>query len=238
MLPWLPWHEDLMMEENKNLLILRLEGPLQSWGESAKWDMRDSADFPTKSGIVGLLGCAMGLGRGDPELEKLSEAITLAVRADRKGVRAVDYQTVTGNPLRNAEGKPKSTGNTIVSRRTYLQDACFTAFLETDADWAARIAAALRAPRWCICLGRKNCVPSRPVLAEENGNYASLEDALRRYPAAERADAVMEYEIERENASLSGYLRPDRRRAANREFALRRVWRGAIKEAADVSEPD
>lgn len=226
------------MEENKKILILRLEGPLQSWGESAKWDMRDSADFPTKSGIVGLLGCAMGLERGDPKLEELSEALTVAVRADRKGVRAVDYQTVTGNPLRNAEGKPKTTGNTIVSRRTYLQDACFTVFLETDEAWAERIVAVLRAPRWCICLGRKNCVPSRPVLAEERGNYVSLEDALRRCPAAERADAAMEYEIERENASLSGYLRPDRRRAADREFALRRVWRGVIKEAADVSEPN
>lgn len=238
MQPLPPWHEDLIMEENKNLLILRLEGPLQSWGESAKWDMRDSADFPTKSGIVGLLGCAMGLERGDPELEKLSNALALAVRADRKGVRAVDYQTVTGNPLRNAEGKPKSTGNTIVSRRTYLQDACFTVFLETDTAWAKRIVSALRAPRWCIYLGRKSCVPSRPVLAQEGVNYVSLEEALRRYPTAERADEVMEYEIERENMSLSGYLRPDRRRAADREYALRQVWRGAIKEAADVSEPD
>ena len=48
----------------------------------------------------------------------------------------------------------------------------------------------------------------------------------------------MEYEIEREDVRLSSYLRPDRRRAADREFALRRVWRGAVKEAADVSEPD
>lgn len=228
------------MEENKKILILRLEGPLQSWGESAKWDMRDSADFPTKSGIVGLLGCAMGLERGDPKLEELSEAITLAVRADRSGRKTVDFQTIrgtNGRPLRRADGT-KDYNGTIISPRTYLQDACFTAFLETDAAWAERIVAALRAPRWCICLGRKNCVPSRPVLAEESGNYVSLEDALRRCPAAERADAVMEYEIERENASLSGYLRPDRRRAADREFALRRVWRGVIKEAADVSEPN
>ena len=168
------------MEKDKILLNLRMEGPLQAWGESAKWDARDSADFPTKSGVVGLLGSAMGLERGDPELEKLSASISLAVRADRKGVRAVDYQTVTGAPLRNAEGKPKSTGNTIVSRRAYLQDACFTVFMETDAAWAERIKAALRSPRWSIYLGRKSCVPSRPVLAEETAGYASLEDALHR----------------------------------------------------------
>ncbi len=228
------------MEETKKILILRLEGPLQSWGESAKWDMRDSADFPTKSGIVGLLGCAMGLERGDPELEKLSEAITLAVRADRSGRKTVDFQTIrgtNGRPLRKADGT-KDYNGTIISPRTYLQDACFTVFILTDAAWAAKIGSALCAPRWCIYLGRKNCVPSRPVLAEESEDYVSLEDAISRYPTAERADEVMEYEIERENMSLSGYLRPDRRRAADREFALRQVWRGAIKEAADVSEPD
>ena len=226
------------MEGNRTLLMLRLEGVLQSWGESSKWDARDSADFPTKSGIVGLLGCAMGLERGDPMLDKLSAAITVAVRADRKGTRTVDYQTITGSPLRNAEGKPKSTGNTIVSRRAYLQDACFTVFLETDEIWAERINAALRSPRWAVYLGRKSCVPSQPVQTVKGLDYASLEDALRHYPAAERADPIMEYEIEREDPALSSYLRPDRRRDADREFALRRVWRGVLKEKADVSEQD
>ena len=123
------------MAEKKTLLILRLEGVLQSWGEMSKWDFRDSADFPTKSGIVGLMGCALGLERGDPKLGELDAALTLAVRADRPGTRTVDFQTVTGNPLRNAEGKPKSGGNTIISRRAYLQDACFTAFLDLPEDW-------------------------------------------------------------------------------------------------------
>ena len=119
------------MAETKALLVLRLEGALQAWGEMSKWDFRDSADLPTKSGIVGLLGCALGLERGDPELSALSESVRLAIRADRPGVRTVDFQTVTGDPLRNAEGKPKSGGNTIISRHAYLQDACFTVFLET-----------------------------------------------------------------------------------------------------------
>ena len=43
------------MAETKQLLVLRLDGPLQSWGENAKWDFRDSSTMPTKSGIVGLL---------------------------------------------------------------------------------------------------------------------------------------------------------------------------------------
>ena len=224
------------MSEEKTLLILRLEGPLQCWGETSKWDSRDSADFPTRSGIVGLLGCAMGLGRNDPDLVRLSDAIRLAVRADRPGIRSVDYQTVTGTPLLNADGKPKSTGNTIVSQRAYLQDACFTVFLETDSVWREKIKSALRSPQWSIYLGRKSCVPSRPVLAEESEAYASLEDAVGRYPAADRAVKPMTCELERENDTLSSYLRPDRPVSADRGFALRRVWRGVLKENADVSE--
>jgi CRISPR system Cascade subunit CasD len=223
------------MAKKKTLLILRLEGALQSWGEDSKWDFRDSADIPTKSGIVGLLGCALGLARGDPELEALSEAITVAVRADRAGIRAVDFQTVTGSPLLNAEGKPKSGGNTIISRRTYLQDACFTVFIETDGVWLERLCEALQAPYWPPYLGRKSCVPSKPVLVGECGEYASLEEAVRGYPAAERADASMVFEIERGSGSLSSYVRPDRKLAVDRSFATRRVWRGVVREESDVS---
>ena len=84
------------MAENPKLLMLRLEGVLQSWGESSKWDYRDSALMPTKSGIVGLIACAMGLERGNPEIDAIFDAITLAVRADRPGVRMTDYHTASG----------------------------------------------------------------------------------------------------------------------------------------------
>ncbi len=224
------------MAEKKTLLILRLEGVLQSWGEMSKWDFRDSADFPTKSGIVGLLGCAIGLKRGDPKLGELDAALTLAVRADRPGTCTVDFQTVTGNPLRNAEGKPKSGGNTIISRKAYLQDACFTAFLDLPEDWRNKVAVALQSPKWPLCLGRKNCVPSRPVWEAETAEYASLEEAARLFPAADRAEEPMLVELEEPSPALGTHLRPDRRLDGGRNFALRRVWRGALKEDRHDSE--
>ena len=58
------------MEKDK-ILLIRLEGPLQSWGERSKWDYRDTADFPTKSGVIGMIACAMGLERTDAQLGKL-----------------------------------------------------------------------------------------------------------------------------------------------------------------------
>ena len=218
------------MTGNQTFLVLRLEGALQSWGESAKWDARDSADLPTKSGVVGLLGCALGLERGDPALAALSAAMRMAVRADRPGTRTVDFQTVTGDPLRNAEGKPKSTGNTIISRRAYLQDACFTVVLELEEPWRERVAAALRDPRWCICLGRKNCVPSRPALDCASFSADDLDAAIRAYPAAARPVFPMVYETEQESPALSGHTRPDRLLDGNRSFARRHVWRGIVKE--------
>ena len=106
----------------KKLLILRLEGALQGWDAASKWDERGVEEFPTKSGVLGLLGCALGLERGAPELAELNEAITMAVRTDRRGDRFTDFQTVTGTPLRNAEGKPKVGWSKLgycMLRRTY-----------------------------------------------------------------------------------------------------------------------
>lgn len=223
------------MTGNQTFLVLRLEGALQSWGESSKWDARDSADLPTKSGVIGLLGCALGLERGDPALGALSDAVRMAVRADRPGMRTMDFQTVTGEPLRNAEGKPKSTGNTIISRRAYLQDACFTVVLELDEPWRSRVAAALRAPRWSLYLGRKSCVPSRPVLDCASYAAAGLEQAIRVYPAAERAVYPMVYELEHASPALAAHTRPDRLLDGDRTFARRRVWRGIVKEEEHVS---
>ena len=41
-------------------LFLWLQGPLQSWGASSRFDLRQTLDFPTKSGIYGMLLAASG----------------------------------------------------------------------------------------------------------------------------------------------------------------------------------
>ena len=117
------------MDDKKALIVLVLEGALQSWGDHSKWDERDSGDFPTKSGVVGLIACAMGIERGSAELAGLSDSIRIAVRADRPGTKAMDYHTAQGHPLRTAEGKRAPGASTVVSYRWYLEDACFTVFI-------------------------------------------------------------------------------------------------------------
>ena len=225
------------MEERKTILVLRLEGPLQSWGENAKWDFRDSSTMPTKSGIVGLLGCAMGQERGSQVLVELAQSITVAIRADRPGAKFVDFQTVQGDPLMAATGKPKTTGNTILSPHAYLQDASFTVFIDTSPEWQQRIVSALENPRWCMYLGRKNCVPSRPILANRM-EAADLMEALKEYPAAERAGKTMTYECELPVGMASSIQRPDDLIGVKRKFQKRWVWRDTVprKEEQDVSD--
>lgn len=224
------------MAERKTILVLRLEGPLQSWGENAKWDFRDSSTMPTKSGIVGLLGCAMGQERGSQVLLELARSITVAVRADRPGVKFVDFQTVQGKPLRTADGGKRSN-NTFLSPHAYLQDASFTVFIDTTPEWHQRIVSALENPRWCMYLGRKNCVPSRTILADRM-EAADLMEALKEYPAAERAGKTMTYECEHPDSTAASIQRPDDLIGTNRQFQLRRVWRGSVerKEEQDVSD--
>lgn len=167
-----------------NTLFLRLEGPLQSWGERARWDVRDTALEPTKSGIVGLLGCALGL-RDDEALRALSQKLQVGVRCDCPGHLITDYQTVIGG-IMSGEGKVRS--GTIVSHRDYLCDAAFlVAIQSSDGAVIERLGAAIQQPVWPIFLGRKACPPSRPPFAGL-GAYDSLAEALSRQPTASSVD--------------------------------------------------
>jgi len=212
------------MEQYNPILILRLEGPLQAWGERARWNQRDTAFMPTKSALVGLIACAMGLPRGDAAIIDLFESLTVAVRADRPGIMMTDYHTVTGI-IRTADGKQRGkvgADSTVQSWRQYLQDASFLVAITADEATLSRCCEALADPVWPVCLGRKSCIPTRPVLVGITRKYASLENVMQDYPAGERADkAPVMYEID---SPENGYLRQDVPTAApGRIYAQRRV---------------
>ncbi len=167
-----------------NTLFLRLEGPLQSWGERGRWSIRDTASEPTKSGIIGLIACALGIGEDAP-IKALSEAVQMGVRVDKPGVRLTDYHTIGGGAktpmLLTAQGKPKKSSgkpHTEISYRDYLCDASFLVALWGETAVIQQMAAALQNPVWTIFLGRKSCPPSRPVF-DDVGEYANLQAALR-----------------------------------------------------------
>jgi len=177
-----------------NTLFLRLEGPMQSWGERAHWSVRDTAPEPTKSGVVGFLACALGLNT-DEDLRQLSQQIRIGVRCDQPGTSLVDYHTVVDGVM--LEGKIRSS--TVLSWRRYLCDASFLVVVQSKPELVARLAGAVQSPHWPIFLGRKSCPPSCPPF-EGVGDYPSLEVALTAWPwrraDAERATAQVRAVIE------------------------------------------
>jgi CRISPR system Cascade subunit CasD len=169
---------------NANTLLLRLEGPMQSWGShESKFVIRRTGEAPTKSGIVGLLCAAMGISRpaARQQLPRFN-ALSVGVRVDRPGVRWWDYHTVGARmAMSTAEGKTKP--GAMLTRREYLCDASFLVALQGDPGLLAEARDALLHPVWPIFLGRRACPPSLPLLGHEDepdtGDFPDLLDALR-----------------------------------------------------------
>ncbi len=152
-----------------NTLFLWLEGPLQSWGERARWSRRDSATEPTKSGVVGLLACASGLDQDD-EIRGLSQRLHVGVRCDRPGLLLKDYQTIQG------------PWGTQLSDRYYLFDATFLIAVQSnDTALIEQLANGVQNPIWPIFLGRKSCPLCRPPFAG-TGDYPTMKAALESIP--------------------------------------------------------
>lgn len=209
--------------EKETILLFRLEGVLQSWGEWGKWDYRDTSSFPTKSGVVGMIACALGLQRNDPQIGTLSDKLTLAIRADRQGELLTDYHTVQADVLMTAEGKKRSgSSSTIVSHRNYLQDASFLIALSGDKNLLFHLSDAMKHPVWTMYLGRKSCIPSVPIQGIVTEEYTDVRDALQKYPLTERHDR--DILIEYESQDFGEMVKVDRRIAdVNRMYGTRYI---------------
>lgn len=177
-------------------LLLWLEAPLQSWGHDSKFGRRDSLDFPTKSGVLGLLCCALGAGgkqtewlAGWADSDMAVEAYVPTDRHQQPLPRLpllCDFQMVgsgydEGDPWQNLlipktrEGKKAVGGGTKMTYRYYLQDMAFAVALQGAESELAVIQKALRNPVWDLYLGRKNCVPTEFI---EQGIYPNLSEAM------------------------------------------------------------
>ncbi|MEU7044728.1 type I-E CRISPR-associated protein Cas5/CasD [Streptomyces varsoviensis] len=151
-------------------LLLRLAGPMQSWGSAARFARRSTENAPTKSGVLGLLAAAQGRPR-DADLSDLA-ALRFGVRIDQPGSRMRDFHTA--HHADSGKAMP-------LSERYYLADAVFVAGVEGDAALLQHLHQALLAPYYLPYLGRRSCPPSRPVVMDPPADI-SLEDALRGVP--------------------------------------------------------
>jgi CRISPR system Cascade subunit CasD len=162
-----------------NVLLLRLAGPMQSWGTRSRFSHRDTGLEPSRSGVIGLLCAALGRPRDQP-LDDFAP-LAMAVRVDREGRLMRDYHTAQNVRRANPTKTPQDT---VLSERFYLADADFLVGLQGDRAFLDRLAAALDRPVWPLCLGRKAFVPALPVGA--GVHEGELEAVLRDEPWRKR----------------------------------------------------
>lgn len=195
-------------------LAILLDGPLQSWGTSSRFQRRETDAFPSKSGVLGLVAAAMGIDKHAPdEPERLAPLAALRFSVYRfprllEGqplpvLRLRDYHTVGGgydedtdrwarlSTPRKASGGPFGT---VLTQREYLTDAVFAAILSGPRDQLMAIETGLRNPVWGVWLGRKCCIPAAPtcaILADDLAAALAQLAALAR--GSEDGDGVMQW---------------------------------------------
>jgi len=161
----------------RDYLILKLHGPMQAWGEHTFEGLRPSANFPTRSGLLGLLGACLGIVRNDRiRLQRLADSVGMAVRVDTrtmfrqdgvcralKVVKITDYHTV--KDAREDYCGLKSH-ETIQTWREYLYDAEFSVALYNQPNPTLdldELEAAVKRPFFTPYLGRRSCPITRPL---------------------------------------------------------------------------
>lgn len=232
-------------------LLLRLVGPMQSWGTTSRFDQRDTGKEPSKSGVIGLLASAMGIDR-TAEWETLEPLARLfmGVRHDRPGVLKRDYQTAgcaKGDTVIKANGK--QTGEDeggIVSERFYLGDAAFLVGLEgEDRELLERAYDKLKNPTWPLALGRKSYLPAEPVWLKDGIKETPLLDTLKSFPwlgiLRKWEDPPEQLLLSVDSSDGTGVLKMDQPLSsfAERRFGTRFVrseWIPLPREVANVFE--
>lgn len=168
-----------------SVLLLRLAGPMQSWGIQSDFAVRDAGREPSKSGVVGLICAAMGRPR-DADLTDLA-SLRMAARIDREGFTERDFQTSQDRV--RADGRSDAQSETRLSQRFFLADADFLVGLEGDEAKLREIESALLAPVWPICLGRRAFVPAMPITLRNGIVDAPLETAIAEHPWVARGES-------------------------------------------------
>jgi CRISPR system Cascade subunit CasD len=235
-------------------LILRLDGPMQSWGTHTYEDYRPSNLFPTRSALIGLLAACLGIDRSDQAgIRALAQGLDLTVMVDqapwrperletdrharKTPVKLMDYHTV--REARRANRLPRP-GETIETRREYLFDASFTVAIsekEKRIYSLDTIARHLKKPLYTPFLGRRSCPIARPLFFDEWQEAANGKEALEAIAVA----GGMIYAESKELTSNQRILMrdvPEYRR--HRSFATRTVFiHPSPKEVTEsVSEPN
>lgn len=225
-----------------SVLLLRLAGPLQAWGDASRFTRRHTRTEPTKSGVIGLLAAAQGRRRTDP-IEDLA-SLEFGVRVDQRGRIERDFQTAIRRP-------PGGTPSAMpLSYRYYLSDAVFVAAVSGDRSLMEALDAAVREPRFPLYLGRRSCVPMGEIsMGVHEGGLAEVLrqaewQAARWYRRQQGREVDLELVVDAEPGSPFADTRRDVPMSfdpVRREYGWRDVVRlepVRVSNELGVAEPD
>lgn len=225
------------------VLLLRLVGPMQSWGTTSRFDHRDTGKEPSKSGVLGLLAAALGIQRENWDALQPLTRLAMAVRHDRPGMLMYDYQTAggaQGDKIIKADGS--KANDAVISTRHYLADAAFLIGLESEQrSFLEFIQKALQNPVWSLSLGRKSYVPSEMVWFNEGIQDEKLLEVISKWPwissLRKREHFPAELLISYESNDRDGMLKMDQPLSsfAERKFGARFVKADLIPFPSEVS---
>ncbi|MBN2299063.1 MAG: type I-E CRISPR-associated protein Cas5/CasD [Deltaproteobacteria bacterium] len=173
-------------------LLFRLYGPLASWGEIAVGESRNTASYPGKSALLGLLAAALGICRDDEDGQSaLSESYQFAVKVISTGHLLRDYHTTqvpdsvgsfTYRTRRDEVIVGKSRLGTILSSREYRCDSLSLVAVRAlaGAPYSLQeLCNSLLKPKFHLYLGRKSCplaAPLNPLIREARGFGQALDE--------------------------------------------------------------
>ena len=160
-----------------SFILLALDAPLQGWGDVARDSRRPAGEAPGRSAVTGLLANALGWRYEDgAQTNALQGALRFATCMYSPADHGLmtDFQTaylsgaVAGWTRYGVEGRigDYSEGNTIL-RKQFATGSAYAVALGLHNDSPVSfdaLHAALARPARTLFLGRRSCIPTRPIL--------------------------------------------------------------------------
>lgn len=181
----------------RDYAVMRLYGPMVSWGDIAVGELRGTSTRPSRSAMIGLLSAALGVTRDDhATLERMVDSYRFAVRVDHQGTLIRDFHTWQRPKLKRGmkcetrkEELEVADLQTGISRRDYCCDAEYVVCMWTEGDRPPfslqEIVEAVARPRFVLYLGRKSCPPGLPIaiqIVRADSVLDAFNEADRRNP--------------------------------------------------------
>lgn len=189
-----------------DVLLLRLDAPLMSFGAVVVDQNNPTWRFPGAALLTGLLGNALGWDHRDSDrLQALQDRLRFAARWDAEPKLLTDYQTVelahsfmrdTGWTTRgHVENREGDIERQIRAKKTYVNprkrdhwaNGVATVAVALDGEGTPtldELERALRFPARPLFLGRKPCLPAGPLLLGRRA-AAGVRAALAAEPLAD-----------------------------------------------------